>query len=94
MKKDSFNNISESIKQTLDTLQILNKYAKIKYLYQLLIYLFNNECSSYIILLNNIIYNDKLEVIYSRYSIRRDYLRYIKYILDIRHEYLYSYTFY
>ena len=88
--EDSISDIINDYKKVID---ILNKYKKEKYFYKIIIKLFNNDCINYSNLYKNIIQNNKVKIIYGKTIINREYVKYFDLLMNLRHSYIFSYTF-
>ena len=64
-----------------------------KYLVNYIVWLFKNNCSDCVILLDYFCYNYNYKIIWNKKIIKRDYLIYFHYINSIRKYFYYSYTF-
>ena len=74
-------------------LNILNNYKNEKYLYKVLIKLFNQKCDKYSILFYYIIANKRKRIVYGTQFIERPHVNKFKFLLIYREHYMFSYEF-
>ena len=86
-------NIKALINEANDILKILYKYKNINLLYKILVKLFKESCDEYVILDKYLIRNTRLQLIYKKNIINRNYIKDFLYLKSYRHEYLYTYKF-
>lgn len=93
--KDTLNEIRILINNSLKVMQILNKVRqkKFKFLYELMIYLFNHSCEEYILFNELFIENRIYSITYGSKKIIRKYIAAIHKLIYEKETCLYSYTF-
>jgi hypothetical protein len=88
--KEKIKELFDESKQILD---ILYKYKNENNFYKILINLFKNNCTEYLILYNYIVKNLRIKIIYNKKIIERKYVEDFDKLI-IYKNYTYSYTFY
>ena len=86
-------NIKDLINESINVLNILNKYKNTKYFYKTLVKLFKESCDEYCVLNKYIITSSRLKIIYKNNVIKRDYVKDFELLKRYRNNYPYSYTF-
>ena len=93
VKEDSNKHITELFNECIKVLEILNKHKKKEYLYEVLIYLFQNDCNNYIKLYDYIVVNNRGKIVYGNKIVERKYTKEFDLLINIYRNHIYSYKF-